>query len=197
MSVEGRPLDDDDELVERARQGDIGAYDSLVRRHQALAVRVAYLLCGDDAEDAAQEAFVKAWRSLGRFRESAAFRPWLLKIVANEARNRRRSGARRVRLALRSAEDRPSVDAAPSAEEVVLGTERRRELLDAVNRLPPRDFDVVGCRHLLGLSEADTAAVLGWPRGTVKSRLARALGRLRTDLAEAQSESTPGTGGRP
>lgn len=193
--MEGRPLDDS-ELIERARQGDMGAYEILVERHQVMAVRVAYAICGEEAEDAAQEAFVKAWRALAGFRESAAFRPWLLQIVANEARNRRRSSARRVRLALRRAEDRPSVDAAPSAEEVVLTAERQQELLDAVNELPPRDRSVVACRHLLGLSEAETATVLGWPQGTVKSRLARALARLRAGLSESRPEGAPESGGR-
>jgi RNA polymerase sigma factor (sigma-70 family) len=194
--VEGRPLDDN-ELVERARQGDMSAYEILVQRHQVMAIRVAYVICGDEAEDAAQDAFVKAWRALGRFRESAPFRPWLLRIVCNEARNRRRSSARRSRLALRRADDRPSADAAPSAEEVVLAAQGRRLLLDAVNNLPDRDREVVACRHLLGLSEAETAAVLGWPRGTVKSRLARALARLRASLSEAEPEAAPETGGRP
>lgn len=190
--MEGRPLDDS-ELIERARQGEISAYEQLVERHRVMAARVAYVICGEEAEDATQEAFVKAWRALPGFRESAAFRPWLLKIVANEARNRRRSSARWARLAL--LEDRPSADAAPSAEAAVLAAARRRELLDAVNDLPPRDRHVVACRHLLGLSEAETAAVLGWPQGTVKSRLARALARLRTSLLEHEAQKVPESGG--
>ena len=99
----GRPLEEH-ELVERARAGDAGAYAVLVRGHQEIAFRTAYLICGNaaDAEDAAQEGFVKAHRALGRFRAGEPLRPWLLTIVANEARNRRRSANRREALALRA-----------------------------------------------------------------------------------------------
>src|ERR671910_1217421 len=92
----GRPLEES-ELVERARAGDPGAYAALVRGHEEIAFRTAYLICGNaaDAEDAAQEAFVKAHRALGRFRAGEPVRPWLLTIVANEARNRRRSAGPR------------------------------------------------------------------------------------------------------
>ncbi len=183
--MEGRPLDDD-ELVRRARQGDEDAYDALVKAHQGIALRVAYLICGSaaDAEDATQEAFVKAWRALGRFRPDRPFRPWLLTIVANEARNRLRSAGRVARLALRAGDVRPSGDAAPSPEEAALAGERRQELLDALERLGDRDRQVLACRYLLGLSEAETAGALRCPAGTVKSRTARALGRLRLMLAE-------------
>src|SRR5438132_12703638 len=99
-SVEGRPLDDT-ALVERARNGDVNAYETLVQHYQELAFRVAYQVTGDaaDAEDAAQEAFVNAYYALGRFRPGAPFRPWLLRIVANEARNRRMAAHRRTTLA--------------------------------------------------------------------------------------------------
>ena len=97
--MEGRPLEqeDDAELAERARRGDVAAYERLVRRYQQLAVRTAYVITGQsaDAQDAAQEAFVKAYYAMGRFRSGAPFRPWLLRIVANEAINRRRSSRRK------------------------------------------------------------------------------------------------------
>src|SRR2546429_1118057 len=106
--VEGRPLDES-ELVERARRGDHDAYAELVHAYQGIAFRTAYLIAGGaaEAEDAAQDGFVKAWRALGRFRAGAPFRPWLLQIVANEARNRRRSAGRRAQLALRAATEEP------------------------------------------------------------------------------------------
>jgi RNA polymerase sigma-70 factor (ECF subfamily) len=158
----------------------------LVRRYQDLAFRTAYVIVGGsaDAEDAAQEGFVKAWYALPRFRAGAPFRPWLLAIVANEARNRRRSGRRQDDLALRVAEDRPSGDAAPSPEAAAVDREQRRLLLDAVGRLGESDRQVIACRYFLELSEAEMAAALGCRRGTVKSRLSRALHRLRTVLAE-------------
>jgi len=178
--VEGRPLEEK-ELVERARHGDVVAYGELVQRHQEVAVRTAYLACGDaaEAEDAAQEGFLKAYAALGRFRSDAPFRPWILRIVANEARNRRRSAGRRTGLALRMAEDRHPDDAAPSPEAAVLAAEARRDLLDALERMSDDDRMVIGCRYLLELSEAETAAALGIPRGSAKSRLSRALGRMR------------------
>ncbi|MDQ1431432.1 MAG: hypothetical protein QOF40_2034 [Actinomycetota bacterium] len=185
-AVEGRPLDDDAELVRRARAGDVDAYEGLVARHQAGAVRLATLLCGPaGALDATQEAFVKAWRALGQFRPDAPFRPWLLRIVANEARNARRGAGRRARLERRVFEVRPSVGAAPSTEEAVLALERRRLLLEALAHLSEADRDVISCRYLADLSEAETATVLGLRPGTVKSRLSRALGRLRAHLDAA------------
>jgi RNA polymerase sigma-70 factor (ECF subfamily) len=184
--VEGRPLEET-ELVGRARDGDAHAYEELVRMHQQVAMRTAWLVTRNtaEAEDAVQEAFVKAYRALRRFREGAAFRPWLLAIVTNEARNRRRSVARADRLTLRVAEVRPSGDAAPSPEAAALLEEERTLLVEALNSMREEDRLVVGYRYLLGLSEAETAEALGVPKGTVKSRLARSLGRLREALSAA------------
>ena len=165
------------------------AYEELVRRHQDVAVRTAHLIAPDgDAEDACQEAFLKAHAALGRFRPGSPFRPWLLRIVANEARNRRRSAGRRTGLVLRAAEDRPSNDAAPSPESAVLAHESRTALLAAVNRLRDEDREVIGARYFLELSESETADALRIPRGTVKSRLSRALSRLRDTMAAAEPE---------
>jgi RNA polymerase sigma-70 factor (ECF subfamily) len=183
--VEGRPLEDQ-HLVERAARGDLGAYDDLVRQYQEIAFRTAYLITGDsaEAEDVAQEGFVKAYRALGRFRAGEPFRPWLLRIVANEARNRRKAASRRAGLALRAAEGRPSGDAAPSPEAAALASEQRAMLLAALDRLRDDDRQAIAQRYFLELSEAEMAAALGVARGTVKSRLSRALGRLRQGLGE-------------
>jgi len=188
LTVEGRPLEDerriDADLIERARGGEIVAYEELVRRYQHVAIRTAHLIAPDgDAEDATQEAFVKAHAALGRFRVDAPFRPWLLRIVANEARNRRRSATRRVGLTLRVGEARRPDDAAPSPESAVLAGERRSDLLRALNGLRDEDREVIAIRYFLDLSEAEAATTLGIPRGTVKSRLSRALTRLRERLA--------------
>ena len=152
--------------------------------HQGIAFRTAYLFAGtaEDAQEATQDAFVKAYRALERFRPGAPFRPWLLKIVANEARNRRRAAGRREALAVRAAAGAGSEDAAPSPEVALLSTERRAELVAALDRLRTEDREVIACRYFLDLSEEDTAAALGWKRGTVKSRLSRALERLRAEL---------------
>ena len=190
LTVEGRPLEDnrrsDAELIQLARQGEVIAYEELVRRYQDVALRTAHLICPDgDADDAVQEAFVKAHRALARFRLEAPFRPWLLRIVANESRNRRRSAGRRAGLAIRAGEDRRSDDAAPSPEAAVLAGETRAMLVAAINRLRDEDREVIGARYFLDLSEIETAEALGIPRGTVKSRLSRALGRLREAMPAA------------
>ena len=188
--MEGRPLDDTESvLVERARRGDVRAYEELVRRYQDIAFRLAYTILGsaDEAEEAAQEGFVRAYQALDRFRPGAPVRPWLLTIVANVARTRRAKAARRPTLMLQLVEDHPSDDSAQSPELVALITEQRRELLGAVNTLRDDDQRVIAYRYFLDLSEAEMAELLGCARGTVKSRLSRALGRLRQHLATGAS----------
>jgi len=196
--VEGVPVGESDELlVARAHRGDTGAYAALVRRYQALAYRVAFVVLGDaaESEDAAQEAFIKAYYALPRFRTGAPFRPWLLQIVANQARNRKRASGRRGALTLRaSVENSPTgvEDASPPPELGALIEERRQTLLQAVNGLRDEDRAIVGYRYFLELSEADIASALGCPRGTVKSRLSRALAKLRQALAGAGLAEAPG-----
>jgi RNA polymerase sigma factor (sigma-70 family) len=187
--VEGRPLTDV-ELIEQARRGDVAAFEELVRRYEELAFRTAYLVCGDafEARDATQEGFLRAWRALSRFRPGAEPRPWLLQIVANAARNRRRSGVRRANLVLRAAQDRPSDGAAPSPEVAALASEQRRELMAAVDRLRDDDRLTITLRWFADLSEAEMAAAMGVPRGTVKSRLSRAMDRLRAVMTEVQTD---------
>ena len=159
------------------------AYASLVRAYQPIAIRIAHVICGaaSDAEEAVQDAFVKAHRSLSGHREGTPFRPWVLAIVANEARNRRRAAGRRAGLALRAAEhaERSGGSGGASPETLVLASARRETLLAALAALDERDRSVLTCRYLLELSEEETAAALGCRRGTVKSRTSRALERLR------------------
>jgi RNA polymerase sigma factor (sigma-70 family) len=183
--VEDRPPQEA-ALVARAKRGELEAYEEIVRMHQTIAFRTAWVITRSsaDAEEATQDAFVKAHAALPRFRDGAPFRPWLLAIVANEARNRVRSAGRRAGLALRVAEERRPDDAVPSPEAALLGSERRERLLAAIERLPEQARDAIACRYLLELSEEETAAALDCPRGTVKSRLSRALERLRAELGE-------------
>jgi len=181
--AEGRPSEDDG-LAARARDGDVGAFEELVTRYQGIAFRVAWLVVRNrgDAEDAVQDAFVKAYYAMPRFRPGAPFRPWILRIVANEARNRGRSSRRREGLAMRLAAT-DTAQAAPPAEVAVLGRADAEALVAALDRLPERDRLVVAYRYLFEMSEAETAEALDVRPGTVKSRLSRALVRLRTDLA--------------
>ena len=181
--MEGRPTEDA-ELIDRARDGDVAAFEVLVRRYQDVALRTAHLICPEtDADDAVQDAFLKAYAALPRFRAGAPVRPWLLRIVANESRNRRRSAGRRAGLAQRAVEVGGSL-VEPSPEVGVLAREARTTLLAALNTLRDEDREVIGARYLLELSESETAEALGIPRGTVKSRTSRGLGRLRDALLE-------------
>jgi RNA polymerase sigma factor (sigma-70 family) len=183
--MEGRPTDDS-VLIARAVRGDSAAYEEIVQRYQQVAFRTAYVITGSaaEAEDAAQEGFVKAYRALDRFRLDAEVRPWLLRIVANEARNRIRSSGRRQQLELRLIEGSRLGDAAPSPETVAVASDERRRLLAMVNALSDEDRLVIASRYFLELSGEETAAALGIPEGTVKSRLARALTRLRARVEE-------------
>ena len=178
---------EDARLAEKARRGDVGAYERLVREHQTVAFRTAYTITGQptEAEDAAQEAFIKAYRALHRFRPGAPFRPWLLAIVANEARNRQRSIGRQTGLALRASSMPSPTETAPEASAVA--AERREELMYGLNRLSEGDRVVISCRYFLELSEEETATTLDCARGTVKSRLSRAIARLREKMTEEEN----------
>jgi RNA polymerase sigma-70 factor (ECF subfamily) len=152
-----------------------------VRLHAPVAKRAAVLWgAGAEADDVVQEAFVKAFRAMPRFRAGQEFRPWLLRIVINETRNLHRGRSRREQREQRWWDDRTVTS--PDTEAVVLTAVSAETLAGAVDRLPEPLRAVVVCRYLLELSEAETAASLRVPRGTVKSRLSRALARLRTEV---------------
>jgi RNA polymerase sigma factor (sigma-70 family) len=152
-----------------------------VRRYQDLAFRVACTITGDrdEAQDATQTGFIKAFQALDSFREDSPFRPWLLRIVANEAKNRVRSNARRATGPL----DERIVSLAPSPEELAERSEQQRELLAAIRKLSEQDQQIIAYRYFFDLSEPEMADLLDCPRGTVKSRLSRATGRLREELS--------------
>ena len=156
-------------------------------------MRTAYLVAPEaDAADAVQEGFLKAYAALARFRAGAPFRPWLLRIVANEARNRRRSADRRTGLALRASGQADAAAVADSPEAEFLAGEARGQLRAAFGSLRDEDREVIGARYFLELSEAETAEALALPAGTVKSRTSRALGRLREALAAIEGEAAHG-----
>jgi RNA polymerase sigma factor (sigma-70 family) len=165
--------------------GERDAYAHLVDRQAPIAVRTAALLgAGADAEDVVQEAFVKAYAALGSLRPGAPFRPWFLRIVANETKNLHRSAGRRTAREKRAwARSEPLLlTRTTDPAESVLDLERQAVLVRGLAALSADQRDVVTCRYLLDLDEAETATVLGWPRGTVKSRLHRALRKLRDGL---------------
>jgi RNA polymerase sigma-70 factor (ECF subfamily) len=171
---------DEAELIRRAKGGDAAAFGELVHRHQRAALRLATVVLGsaEGAEDVTQESFVKAYVALGRFREGAAFRPWLYRIVANTARNQRRSAGRRAALALKASAS--SEIAVPAPEEPL----PREQLVLALNRMPEPDRLVLALRYFEDLSEMEMAQALHVRPGTVKSRLSRAFARMRAELSK-------------
>ncbi|MFD5518691.1 RNA polymerase sigma factor [Streptomyces sp. NPDC127066] len=169
-------------MIARVRAGESEAYAELVRAHTGIAIRAARALgAGADAEDVVQQAFIKAYCSLGRFRDGSAFKPWLLSIVANETRNTARTAVRQRTLAGREAalaEAAPLIPESADPAVAALESERRSALLAALEQLSEDHRLVVTYRYLLEMDEPETAQALGWPRGTVKSRLNRALRKL-------------------
>jgi RNA polymerase sigma-70 factor (ECF subfamily) len=190
---------DERALVARSVAGDLTAYSELVGGYQFHALRVAAAIAGPaSAEDAVQDALIRAFSALPRFDPAKPFRPWLLTIVANTARNQRRSARRwehsvttvgRVHLASASASAGTADTTSP--EEAVVQRDADDQLLAAVARLPRAQRTVIACRYLMDLTEEETATVLGIPRGTVKSRLARGLSRLEKALREDQELHQP------
>ncbi|MGW6056363.1 RNA polymerase sigma factor [Streptomyces sp. NPDC055189] len=186
--LEGGRVVDEGAVIARVRAGEAEAYAELVRAFTGLALRAAVALgAGADAEDVVQQAFFKAYCSLGRFKDGSAFKPWLLSIVANETRNTVRSAVRQRSLVGREAalaEADPLIPESADPAVAALEDERRTALLAALDRLSEDHRMVVTCRYLLEMDEAETAEALGWPRGTVKSRLNRALRKLERLLPQ-------------
>lgn len=174
----------DIELVTRARAGDDDAFGALVGRYQGAAMRLAAAISGsvDDAADIAQEAFVKAHRALPKLADPATVRPWMLRIVANEAKNVLRGRARRSTRELRYGSW--VLAAVPDPEASALDADDARGLAVALGRIAVRDRQVLAYRYFAGLSEAETARALDVATGTVKSRTARALSRLRAAMEQ-------------
>ena len=180
---------DETALIELAAQKDEQAWEALIRAHQPSVFRLAYLFTGDpdDAEDVTQDAFVRAFRFINHFDRSRSFRPWLLSITANLARNRLR-GFKRYIAALQSSARRDP-DAFLAHDQNLTGSEEAQNLWRVVRKLSHADQQVIYLRYFLELSEDETAAALDVPHGTVKSRLHRALSRLRDRLVEEGNES--------
>ena len=171
---------DESTLIRHAVNGDAAAWEPLVLAHQEAVFRLCYLLLGDpdDAEDVAQETFLRAWNHLKRFDTTRPLRPWLLSIAANLSSNRRRSAGRYLAALTRAFRTEP----APSSSTVEERSARNLEssqLWKAVQTLSLPDQQIVYLRYFLDLSVGETAQALEIAEGTVKSRLSRALERLR------------------
>jgi RNA polymerase sigma-70 factor (ECF subfamily) len=179
--VSGRPDRSELDLITAAKLGDQHAFDELVRRHREAVIAVVYRMCGDAhlAEDAAQEAFVRAWQHLPRYQPRAPFRNWVYRIALNTALD-----------TLRAERQEPGAvdqDAAAPADERPEALVERAEQADAVRRavlsLPPASRAVLVLREYEGLSYREIADTLDIPVGTVMSRLNYARERLRQALA--------------
>jgi len=173
----------DAEFVQKVQQGDPHAWETLVDTYQQVVFRLAYLIVGDpdDAADVAQEAFIQFHRTLDRFDPARPVQPWLLKIAANLARNRLRSLGRYLKTAQRWFTQAGTGDLAPIEAQAAARMESEA-LWKVVRRLSGDDQAVIYLRYYLDLPVAETAAALDVAPGTVKSRLHRALGRLRAEL---------------
>lgn len=169
----------DEMLVERVRAGDLGALEALMRRHNRLLYRTARAILRDDAEaeDAVQEAYLRAYRALHAFRGESKFSTWLVRIAANEALMRRRRNARAAAVV--------PIDAAAELQaEGKAGDDMLRRLLEKRIDALPEDYRAVFVlRALEELSVEETAVALGIPQATVRTRHFRARSLLRESLA--------------
>jgi RNA polymerase sigma-70 factor (ECF subfamily) len=180
------------EAVTRAKEGDEVAWGHLVGLHQEAVFRLAYLLLhdADDAEDVAQESFMRAYRGLKNFDAARPLRPWLLEITRNQCYNWSRALRRRLAALQRWGNAAPTLAASQSAQsgadpnEKVMQQWKATALWQALRRLNGMDQEVVYLRCFLELSVEESAQVLNVAPGTVKSRLWRALDRLRRVVEE-------------
>jgi RNA polymerase sigma factor (sigma-70 family) len=170
---------DESTLIRQAAHGDAAAWEPLVLAHQEAVFRLSYLLLGDpdDAEDIAQETFLRAWNHLKRFDMTRPLRPWLLSIASNLASNRRRSAGRYLSALTRAFRNEPV--SSTGVEEKSVKHMEASDLWKAVQNLSMPDQQIVYLRYFLELSVTEAAQVLNIAEGTVKSRLSRALDRLR------------------
>src|SRR5919202_6467132 len=146
---------DEQSLIARAQRGDLQAYDALVRQYEQLAFRAAYLVTRDEQEaaDAAQDAFLRAYRALGSFKLGQPFRPWLMRIVTNLALNRVEAAQRRARMAERYTQEVIVSADNPSPERVIAQREQSERLLQAVGQLTPAEQTLISLRYFLELPE--------------------------------------------
>jgi RNA polymerase sigma-70 factor (ECF subfamily) len=188
-----RMEEDDATLVERARGGEAEAYRALVEHHSRAVFRLAYRMTGNeqDAEDVVQEAFLKAYRNLGRFEERAHFGTWLHRIAANCAYDLLRSRARREETPLEGEEaEVPALpDGAPSPDRLVLASELQRRLRAAMARLSPLERSAFLLRHQQGMSIQEIGAALGLEKSATKHSIFRAVRKMREALQPLQGVS--------
>ena len=173
--------DTDQQLVQRAQRGDLRAFDLLVLKYQGrIAALVSrYVSDAGEVEDVTQEAFIKAYRALGKFRGDSAFYTWLYRIAANAAKNHlvakgRRPGAHATIEDAEGFDEGGLLSESASPEALAMGSELAEVVESALNALPDELKAALMLREFDGLSYDDIADVLGCPVGTVRSRIFRA-----------------------
>jgi RNA polymerase sigma-70 factor (ECF subfamily) len=184
-NLSGKTRVSETNLIMQARQGDEAAWSGLVGQHQEAVFRLAYLFLGDadEAQDVAQEAFIRAFYALDRFDLNRPLRPWLLRITSNLARNKRRAIGRYLAAVSRWLQQETD-SVGPTPQEAHLQQWQTKTLWQAIRRLPLTDQEIIYLRYFLELSVTETAETVGVAPGTVKSRLHRALNRLRAVVTE-------------
>jgi RNA polymerase sigma-70 factor (ECF subfamily) len=182
MSVVSEPSrqDDDQALVAAIQGGDEEAFGRLVRKYQHRVVGLARGIVADpsDAEDVAQDAFLRVYKGLAGFRGTSQFRTWLFQIVINTARSYRSRQRARVETAV----DGQALEAAEGSDHVETAVVARDEVTRALSTLPVELREAVLLRDLEGLDYREIAELLGIPMGTVESRIFRGRQQLRTAL---------------
>jgi len=193
-SVGGRvELDTDVALVYRAREGDYEAFEQLFERHRALVYRFAYQMSSrrDDAEDIVQEAFVRAYQNLHRYRDEAKFTTWLLRIVTNLCTDQARMSQRRTALEQQEAMGALDWMTIGDIEDPVQNLEadrRKQALRKALNALPVHHRSVIILRDIEEREYPDIASILGCTVGGAKLRVLRARRALRDRIAPLLGE---------
>ena len=185
------------EIIERVVAGDNDAFGLLVDKYQTKVYNLALRMCGneDDAYDLAQDAFVRAWRSLGSFQFESAFSTWLFRLTSNICLDFLRAKKRRAAVSLTmSGDDEEETqldvpDPAMGPEEAAIASEDRRLLMAALNALPADQRQIITLRAINDLSYAEIARILDLQEGTVKSRLSRARTALRNKLLQSGNNS--------
>jgi len=188
---------DEQVLIDAARRGDVGSFNQLVLSYQSMAYNVAYRILGDRdaATDAAQDAFLSAFKAIGKFR-GGSFKAWILRIVTNACYDQLRLKQRRptasldALLVVEPAPIRFLTDPEESPEEYALRQELSRVIQVGIGTLPPEQRVALVLSDVQGLSYQEIAETTGVSLGTVKSRLSRARGKLRDFLLE-QRELLP------
>lgn len=174
---------EEQQLIKQAKQGDVAAFEALVHLHAPLVYNLALRTLNDsqEADDVAQETFLRAWRALPRFQGKSRFSTWLYRITTNLCYNRLPRLRTEVE-ALEPDEQWPQSSNQPTVEAKLLQSELRQRLYTAVDTLRPSYRLLINLRHMQGLSYADVSEITGLPLGTVKTGLHRARQELRTRL---------------